>query len=299
MSKHLLVFLSPSDHRAAISELLHTNEFSRVDNNDKIPTIIDLGLCQDTGARIYDLHERRELMFDDNELLDKLTGWDRLDKSRPNPPHPTWSQIKQDTTTDSRPRGIKGSTKLIRSCKCPCMKKMKASICSCSICERARDALRRFNKYQVGWHLQAANKRKLEIIRAKEAEGMAAADIHKYLEENPDQLLCQKCNGKCHPGSSYRSFSTSMSTCIDALLCEKVHVPELDLPILDINFRPKNGEIDEFYIHPEDHKVQLRHHYHSYNEQKAFLNCPKCTTFVIFLWPSTLMTHISIGRKDS
>ena len=252
MSKHLLVFLSPSDHRAAISELLHTNEFSRVDNNDKIPTIIDLGLCQDTGARIYDLHERRELMFDDNELLDELTGRNRLDKSRPNPPHPTWTQIKQDTTTDSRPRGIKGSTKLIRSCKCPCMKKMKASICSCSICERARDALRRFNKYQVGWHLQAANKRKLEIIRTKEAEGMAAADIHKYLEENPDQLLCQKCNGKCHPGSSYRSFSTSMSTCIDALLCEKVHVPELDLPILDINFRPKNGEIDEFYIHPED-----------------------------------------------
>ena len=97
----LLQILSPfSDHRAAISELLHTNEFSQVDNNDKIPTIIDLGLCQDTGARIYDLHERRDLMFDDNELLDKLTGWDRLDKSRPNPPHPTWSQIKQDTTTE-------------------------------------------------------------------------------------------------------------------------------------------------------------------------------------------------------
>lgn len=39
---------------------------------------------------------------------------------------------------------------------------------------------------------------------------------------------------------------------MDDLLCPKVHVPQLDLPVLDINFEPVAGEIDQFKIHPEN-----------------------------------------------
>ena len=102
---------------------MHSDECSRVDNNDKVPAIIDLGICPDIGARIYDLHPRRELLFDDNEILGELTGRNRVD----NVPHPTWAQIVGSTKSGSRPDGVKGSTKLIRRCKYPCMKKIRAS----------------------------------------------------------------------------------------------------------------------------------------------------------------------------
>ena len=68
---------------------MHSKECSRIDNNDKMPAIIDLGVCPDTGARIHDLHEHRELPFEDNEILDELTGQNRSDKYKPNTPHPT------------------------------------------------------------------------------------------------------------------------------------------------------------------------------------------------------------------
>jgi len=35
------------------------------------------------------------------------------------------------------------------------------------------------------------------------------------------------------------------------LLCEQVHIPELDLPKIDINFREMPGEIDKCFIHQE------------------------------------------------
>jgi len=41
-----------SEHRAAISEFMHSMACSRIDNNDKIPAIIDLGVDPETGARI-------------------------------------------------------------------------------------------------------------------------------------------------------------------------------------------------------------------------------------------------------
>jgi len=36
------------------------------------------------------------------------------------------------------------------------------------------------------------------------------------------------------------------------LLCNKVHIPQLDLPKLDINFRGISGKTDKFHIHPEE-----------------------------------------------
>ena len=143
------MFIYFPEHWSAISEFMHPKECSRVDNTDKVPAIIDLGVCPETGARIYDLHERRELLFDDNEILDVLTGRNRFDLSKPRDAHPTWEAVVQATTSDARANGIKGSTKLIHQCKCPCMKKMKESVCSCSNCERFKEAVRVFNKYRV------------------------------------------------------------------------------------------------------------------------------------------------------
>ena len=231
---------------------MHSNECSRIDNNDKVPAIVDLGLCPQTGARIYDLHERRELLFDDNEILDELTGRNWYDKTQPNRPHPTWAEVVRSTTTEARPNGIKGSTKLIRQCKCPCMKRMKASVCSCSICERARESLRRYHKYRVGWRQQAMLSRKKAVIEQKSAEGMPEKNIKEYLDNHPELLQCQQCKGGCCEGSVYQSFSVSLSTCMNALLCEKVRIEELDMPKLDVNFREVPGEVDAFEIHQED-----------------------------------------------
>ena len=173
---------------------MHSNECSRIDNNNKVPVIVDLGTCPDTGARIYDLHPCRELLFDDNEILAELTGRNRSN----NTPHPSWAHIVETTTSASRPNGVKGSTKLIRRCKCPCMKKMKASFCSCTICERARDALRRYRKLQVGWHHQSVEKRKQEFVTAKQEQDVSEEEIKKLMDDNLDQFEWQSCNGKCH-----------------------------------------------------------------------------------------------------
>ena len=132
------------------------------------------------------------------------------------------------------------------------MKKMTASVCSCTICERFKDALRRYNKYQVGWRHQAVLKRTQDLIREMEERNVPDSDIKKYLDENPSKVQCQLCNTDCHPGKKYQTFSVSPSSCANALLCDKVHIPDLDLPKLDINFKRVQGETDEFHIHPEE-----------------------------------------------
>ncbi len=43
-----------------------------------------------------------------------------------------------------------------------------------------------------------------------------------------------------------------LSTCMKALLCEEVHVPELNLPLLDENSRYNEGEVSKFSIYPEE-----------------------------------------------
>ena len=92
---------------------MHSKDCSRIDNNDKVTAIVDLGVCPTTGARIYNLHKRRELMYNDNEIIDELTGRNHHDKSKPNEPNTVWCQVIESNTTAARPNGIKGSTKLM------------------------------------------------------------------------------------------------------------------------------------------------------------------------------------------
>ena len=122
---------------------MHLLHCSHVDNTSKIPSTVDLDFFPITGARMYDLHDRRESFFDDNEIIDVLTGGNRVDKNKSNPPHAVWEDVNRATKSAARPNGIKGSTKLVRQCKCSCMKKMRAYVCSCTMCEQFKDALRR------------------------------------------------------------------------------------------------------------------------------------------------------------
>ena len=78
------------------------------------------------------------------------------------------------------------------------------------------------------------------------------SDIEKSLDENPNKIQCQLCDNECHPGSKYQIFIVSLSTCTNALLCDKIHIPNLDIPKLDINFTAIPGKTDELRIHPKE-----------------------------------------------
>ena len=63
---------------------------------------------------MYDLHDRREFFYDDNEIIDVLTGRNMVDKNKSNPPQTVWDDIiSRATKSAARPNGIKGLTKLI------------------------------------------------------------------------------------------------------------------------------------------------------------------------------------------
>ena len=131
---------------------------------------------------------------------------------------------------------------------------MKPSACSCDICEEAKDALRRLNRLQSSWQCQTKEKRRRDLKKQKEEEGVSGSEMNEFikmLKENEHLLLCNECNGQCHPGTPYKTFAKSTAACRTALLCPKVHVPPLDLPVIDLNFRPVDGKTDEFKIEPE------------------------------------------------
>ena len=72
-----------------------------------------------------------------------------------------------------------------------------------------------------------------------------------YIKDNPHVILCQECKGLCRPGSPYQTFTKSPRECLAALLCEKVHVPPLDLPSIDENLRVIDGETDKCFLYQE------------------------------------------------
>ena len=233
-----------------MSETLHSDEFCRIDNTDKTPVVINNGTCPDTGARLYDLHERRELLYNDEDILQKLTGCNRRRPEDSSPPHPTWLNLTEATTTPKRPNGIKGSTKLIRRVKCKCMKKMRPSKCSCPKCTTAHDAVQVLKKRRPEWRRAAEDERKRQYIERKSAEGLDNATIAQNLHNDPSIYQCQACNGACLKGSEYYDGPSSVSNLINTILCDKVHVPEMDLKIFDKNF-VDTGRTDQYRIHSE------------------------------------------------
>ena len=113
INQYIMCFPS-ADHKEAMSVLMHSNEISKITNTDKIPFIVDLGVCPNMGAWIYDPHERRELGYDDEQFLDESTGQNRFNEKEPRRPHTTGESILQSKPSASRPEGVKVSTQLIR-----------------------------------------------------------------------------------------------------------------------------------------------------------------------------------------
>ena len=95
-------------------------------------------------------------------------------------------------------------------------------------------------------------RRKKDFIELKRTEGWTDEAINTYISTNVDDFQCKRCNGQCHPESIYQTFSASPSTCMNALLCPKVRIPQLDMQKMDLNFNEVPGGMDEFAIHEEE-----------------------------------------------
>ena len=119
---HVLIYLLhyisslylSTEHWAIIAEALHTEKFSIIDNANKILVIVNNGIFTETGARMYDLHDLRELYSSDAELLYAFTGRNRIHPNNTIPPNSAWTAVLEATKTAKRSNGIQRSTKFLR-----------------------------------------------------------------------------------------------------------------------------------------------------------------------------------------
>lgn len=96
----------------AMSRAWHSDLFSTPDNQNKRTVRIDLGLSA-AGERMYDVHERRAMMGTARELFTVFL------KS------PFAEELRRQTATRKRPRGIKIHYDAWCKAKCQCIKKRK------------------------------------------------------------------------------------------------------------------------------------------------------------------------------
>ena len=128
---------------------------------------------------------------------------------------------------------------------------MKSLGCSCDICEELKDFLCLHKTCQKVWQHLVDKNRKCEIIRRNKAAGVLIAEVMTSFRDDPNWLLYQEFNDRCYLKAAYHNFSELPSACRAALLCKEVHVPPLDLPVLDMNFLLVPGETDVFKIKPK------------------------------------------------
>ena len=163
--------------------MLHSNEFSRIDDFDKIPIIVDIGQCPVTKAQIYDLNPQRQLFYDDQGIFSKLTGRNPSDKFNPNAPHPVWTEIQKKTATETKPKGIVGSEKIDQIMQMSLQEKMTPSLCSCGICEELQDGLQCFNGLRKLWHyVLGTGEEKGELVKAKISENASSEEMSQFLQ---------------------------------------------------------------------------------------------------------------------
>ena len=242
-------YILSTEHRVIISEALHIDEFSRTNNADKTSVIFNNGIFPETGSRVYNLHEQRELYSRDVELLDSFTGLNRVQPNNPSPKNPAWTAVLEATTTVKRPNSIQGSNKTFRQCKCKCLKKMKVSVCLLPTCTRAQDAFRISNKNRKHWRQQSENWSKINTIEENRGLGMANEDIFSIIENNPVLYQCQSCNSAFRDGSVHSQFLARMSSCIYVLLCTKFHIHDLGLKMYGKKCE-ETGTIDKCMFYP-------------------------------------------------
>lgn len=85
-------------HKRKLTELLHTDEFSQTDNVNKREYMVFAGVTAD-GAKMYDLHEARRMLYNKSEIFNLLTGYNPKKPDAPKVPHPVWLEIQQATRT--------------------------------------------------------------------------------------------------------------------------------------------------------------------------------------------------------
>ena len=75
----------------------------------------------------------------------------------------------------------------------------------------------------------------MNIIEEKRGPGMADEDIFSLIDNNPALYQCKSCTSAYMDGYVYSKCSETISTCMDALFCTKVYIPDLGLKVYDNN----------------------------------------------------------------
>ena len=204
-----------------IFKLLHSDMFSRIDNNNKSPKHIYTGIVDKDGRREYELHDKRVLRGDPSFLWRLLTGTTRMGEDMGEDavePMAEWLEIVRLTTTESRPNGIKGSAKLIARNLCPCLRKNSIARCVCTKCWT----------YEMNLSLYDSKRK-----------GLWAARKSSYSSEAATKCNCK--NGACKEGSAYRVFSRDVLATSAAFMCSRKEIPGMGLPSIDFNTGRENG----------------------------------------------------------
>ena len=232
-----------------LRDFLHSDEVSQVDNENEKDIIIHIGLAT-SGAVLYDIHPKRRMLLNNEEIFDLLTGRNRNNPDKPNEPHEVWKNIQRATATAKRPNGIKGSMKLLKRAWCPCLKKMALSFCSCPKCTDFMHNLRLYHKSRQSWHKIVSEKRKQILFANIEDKAAQELAIYPAVLDNLFNI-CLQCNANCAKGRKYQSFSTSARDCMATLLCPREKVDGLQMDKLDQNGN-RTGEQIQFSLHKEE-----------------------------------------------
>ena len=238
-----------TEHIQALSELFHSDDFTIIDNSNKVEYLIPLDRTAD-GKLAYDLHFSRVLKYTKDDMRLQVFG-EHPNEPLLNKPHPVFKKIQEETKTEKRPNGIKGSSKLLGKCLCRCMKNKKIHFCVCPLCVSFEENLRLYHHSRKQWHKEyLAERKRAALANGESAEAVDAGDQNRF--------ACDCSNGACHEKErvvnerdvnaperdvnapekkNFRTFSETPRGCMAYLLCPKVHYPELDLRGLDKNDR--------------------------------------------------------------
>ena len=128
--------------------------------------------------------------------------------------------VKRGTKRPARQKTkIKATWRLLSKAMCRCLKFPNApNVCSCKTYTLFEQMLHQCEKKRPGWH-----QGKGERVSTNDA--------------TPNKQACDKCDGACHPGTLYRSFSSSPATAVRAICCKGIRQPHQAMPMYDKNDR--------------------------------------------------------------
>lgn len=223
------------EYLAKIGDLLHTDEFSYVDNDHKGTARIYSGTTA-TGAIIYTDHAYRVQKYSRTRILELLTGFEvrngAVSERKIGDAHPVWLELIEVYGK------VRGSFALLRRAWCKCFTKPQASICVCTLCYQLRDNIKTYKSLVTGWHA-------------------------RYRSDH-DGADCDCSGGRCHPVavdvytgiqrdsdlSLYRRAFHSDDALLACTQCPPPDRGPLALPVLDPITQHATGEMKPLRIPP-------------------------------------------------